>query len=258
MPFIGKVILITGASSGIGAACAKYFAKKGALLALVGRNEEKFGKVVEKMRECGVELEPLVILADVTTDAERIINETIDKYGHLDILINNAGFSIYGTIDSLKMEDYDAMMATNARAVVQLTQFAIPHLVETKGNVVNVSSIAGLIPVPAFIAYSMAKAALDQFTKCLAMDLAKKNVRVNSINPGFIDTDFHTVVTGIERNRAEYAALCEQAREKHPLQTIGNTDDCVNAIAFLADENAKFVTGVILRIDGGLSTKGAF
>lgn len=258
MPFIGKVILITGASSGIGAALAEFFAKKGALLALTARSAEKFEKVVENIRKSGVELEPLVILADVTTDAERIINETIDKYGHLDILINNAGFATYGTIETLKMEDYDSMMATNARAVVQLTQLAVPYLIETKGNIVNVSSVAGIIPIPVFIGYAMAKAALDQFTKSLAMDLAKHQVRCNSVNPGFIDTEFHTVAIGIDRNESEYAELCEQAREKHPLQIIGDNDDCVNAIAFLADENAKFITGVLLRVDGGLSTKGAF
>lgn len=113
MSFEGKTILITGASSGIGAATAKYFAKEGALLALVGRNEEKFENILEKIKEDGVETEPLVIIADVSIDAERIINETIEKYGSLDILFNNAGFGINGTIDDVKMEDFDAMMNTN-------------------------------------------------------------------------------------------------------------------------------------------------
>lgn len=158
MPFIGKSILITGASSGIGAACAEYFAKKGALLALVGRNAEKFEQVLDKIKKSGVELEPLVILADVTVDAERIIHETIEKYGQLDVLINNAGFTKYSTIETLNMDEYDSIMATNARAVVQLSQLAIPHLIETKGNIVNVSSVAGIIPIPVCIAYGIEKA----------------------------------------------------------------------------------------------------
>lgn len=113
MPFIGKVILITGASGGIGAACAEYFAQKGALLALVGRNADKFEQVVERIKESGVEMEPLIIIADVSVDAERIMSETIEKYDHLDILINNAGFGMVGSLETIKMEDYDSLMATN-------------------------------------------------------------------------------------------------------------------------------------------------
>lgn len=113
MSFEDKVVLITGASSGIGAALADYFAKHGALLALVGRNEKKFEKVLKKIKGSGVSNEPLVIIADVSVDSERIMTETIDKYGRLNILINNAGFNIRGSIETLKMDDYDAIMSTN-------------------------------------------------------------------------------------------------------------------------------------------------
>lgn len=255
MPFIGKVILITGASAGIGAACAEYFAKKGALLSLVGRSAEKFEKLAEKMSKNGIEMEPLIIVGDVTTDAQRIIDETIEKYGHLDILINNAGFAIPGTLQTLQMSDYDDMMATNTRAVVELTQLAIPHLLATKGNIINVSTAGAIIPVVSFCAYAMSKAALDHFTKIAAMELASEGVRVNSVNPGFIDTDFHIRE---EVDREQYAAVVEGARSVHPLERIGTVEDCVNAISFLANDNASFITGVILRVDGGLSTKGAF
>lgn len=107
MSFTDKVILITGANAGIGQAAAEYFAKEGAKLALVGRRAEKFERVVTNIKESGVELEPLIIVADVTTEAERIISETIEKYGRLDVLINNAGFGIYSPLEHLKMEDYD-------------------------------------------------------------------------------------------------------------------------------------------------------
>lgn len=118
MSFVGKVILITGASGGIGRACAEYFAKEGALLSLVGRSAQKFDKVVEHMKLNGVDTEPLIILADISVDFARIIDETIEKYGRLDILINNAGFSIPGSIDSTKIEDFDSIMATNVRGTV--------------------------------------------------------------------------------------------------------------------------------------------
>lgn len=110
MSFVDKVILITGGNSGIGADCAGYFAKEGAKLALVGRSVEKFETVIEQIKESGVEIEPLVILADVSTDAERIIAETIEKYERIDVLINNAGFAIFDSLDTMNMEDYDGKL----------------------------------------------------------------------------------------------------------------------------------------------------
>jgi len=253
MSFEGKVVIITGATSGIGAACAEYFAKEGALLALVGRNKENFKKVVAKIKENGVKSEPLQILADVSLDAERIIKETIAKFNRLDVLINNAGIAIRNTIETIKIEDYDTIMATNVRGVIQLTNFAAPYLIASKGNVVNVSSVAGLRPLAGSLAYCISKAALDHFTRCVAMDLADKGVRVNSVNPGLIVTDFQ-IRAGM--NTSEYPAFLERIGKSHPVGRVGQSEEVVNAIAFLANENAGFVTGVILPIDGGLSAKG--
>lgn len=254
MSFEGKVILITGASSGIGAACAEYFAKEGALLSLVGRNPDKFAKVIENIANSGVEVEPLVIYADVSTDAERIISETIEKYGRLDILINNAGFSIVATIENATMNDFDAIMGTNVRGAFEITKLAIPSLVESKGNIINISSVCGIKPYPNLIIYAMSKACLDQFTKCLAMDLAEKGVRVNSVNPGFIDTDFHTS-WGVQRNTEAYQELVAKFAASHPIGRVGTTEDCVNAISIFAKDSASFLTGVIFPVDGGISAK---
>lgn len=165
MSFEGKVILITGASSGIGAACAEFFAEKGAFLALVGRDATKFDEVISRMKENHIEIEPLVILADIRIDAERIMSETIERYGHLDILINNAGIIAFDSLETMKIEDYDEIMATNVRSVVILSQLAMPHLIATKGNIINVSSAAGIIPAEVCLAYAMSKAALNHFTK---------------------------------------------------------------------------------------------
>lgn len=251
MPFIGKVILITGANSGIGAACSEFFANKGALLALVGRNPDKFEQVMEKIQDSGVEMEPLVILADVTTDAERIISETIEKYGRLDILINNAGFGIFGSIETTKMEDFDAIMATNVRAVFELTQLAVPHLIESKGCIVNVSSVCSNKVFKNSIAYCMSKATIDHFTRCSAIELADRGVRVNAINPGFIETDFLGNITGLDKSDEAYEEYIEQGKKSHPIGRIGQTQDCVNAIAFLAKDSASFITSITLPVDGG-------
>lgn len=253
MSFQDKVILITGASSGIGAACAEYFAKKGALLALVGRNATKFDNLLKKIKVDGCEREPLVILADVSTDTNRIIDETISKYNRIDVLINNAGFNIRGFLENTKIENYDAIMATNVRGVFLLTQLALPHLIAAKGNVVNVSSVASLSACRNNIAYAMAKAALDHFTRCAALELAAKGVRVNGVNPGLIVTDFHY---NLGMDEDTYAAFLEDCKEFHPVGRVGQSREVVDAIAFLANEDAGFVTGVNLPIDGGSTLSG--
>ncbi|XP_055306659.1 uncharacterized oxidoreductase TM_0325-like [Sitodiplosis mosellana] len=250
MSFEGKIVLITGASSGIGAAAAVYFAQQGALLALVGRNAERAESVAAKIRDSGVEVEPLVILADITVDSERIISETIEKYGRLDVLINNAAFGVPGSIETTRIEDYDAIFSTNVRGTFLLTQLAVPHLLASKGNIVNVSSVCGMRTFPILLAYCMSKAALDQFTQCVAVDLADRGVRVNCVSPGVVDTNFHEITLGFNKDSVEYAAIMDQYANIHPMKRIGQTDECVNAIAFLANENtAAFITGTLLTVE---------
>lgn len=255
MSFQGKVVLITGASSGIGTACASYFAKEGALLALVGRNAERSAQVAETIRQSGVKIPPLVILADISIDSKRIISETIAKYGRLDILINNAGFSIPGTIENTRVEDFDSVFGTNVRGTLLLTQLAVPYLIASKGNIVNVSSVVGLRAFEGILAYSMSKAALDQFTRCIALELASKGVRVNAVNPAVIDTNFHSIEFGLDRNTPEFVTMRESQARMHPIGRYGRSEEVVAAIAFLANENSGFVTGVNLPIDGGFTIK---
>lgn len=255
MSFEDKVILITGASSGIGAACAIHLAKEGALLALVGRNEEKFAKVTEKIKECGVETEPLIILADVSVDAERIVSETIEKYERIDVLINNAGFARQGGLDSASVEDFDAVMGTNVRGLMQISQLALPHLIASKGNILNVSSVCGIRQFKGFLVYCMSKSALDQFTKCTAIELAEQGVRVNSVNPGVIDTDFHYNSFN-NPTEEEHVAFLENYAKLHPMGRVGESEDVVQAIVYLInDRTAGFVTGVCLPVDGGMTAK---
>lgn len=127
------------------------------MLALVARNEEKFEVLLQKLKDDGVETEPLVIIADLTVDVERIISETIDKYGRLDILINNAGIVCAQSILDLKMDEFDSMMTVNFRAIVELTHLAVPHLIQTKGNVVNVSSITSTMAAEGLLGYCTSK-----------------------------------------------------------------------------------------------------
>lgn len=252
MSFKDKVILITGANSGIGAASAQYFARGGALLSLCARNAEKFEKVIEKIKEENPYCDPLVIIGDVTVDCERIISETIEKYNRLDILLNNAGFLIPSSFETLKLEDMDAIFATNAKAVFYMSQLAIPHLTKTKGNIVNVSSVAGIKYLSNSIAYCMAKAAVNQFTNNLAIELAPKGIRVNVVCPAFIDTDF-CINAGV--NPEYYDAVKDAYTAQHPIGRNGTVQDVVNAISYFANDENSFVTGTLLKVDGGLCVK---
>lgn len=249
MNFENKVVLITGASSGIGEATAKHFANLGASLVLTGRNSEHLTRVGEACKANSKEM-PLLVLADVTKveDNERVVNETITKYGKLDVLINNAGILSNGSIENTSLQQYDEIMNTNVRAVYHLTMLAVPHLIKSKGNIVNVSSVAGNRSFPGILAYGMSKAAIDQFTRCTALELAPKQVRVNAVNPGVIVTDIHKRGGMDEKTYAEFLEKCKQT---HALGRPGDSMEVASVISFLASDAASFITGVNLNVDGG-------
>lgn len=250
MKFSGKVVLITGASSGIGAATAELFAKEGASLALVGRNVENLKKTGDNCKAVNSNVDVLLITADVTKDVERIVKETLDKFSKINVLINNAGILTYGSILETDVEDFDTVMNTNLRSVYQLTKRVAPHLIETQGNIVNVSSVAGLRSFAGSFAYGTSKAALDQLTRCCALDLAVKNVRVNSVNPGVVVTDIHKRGGMTEE---EYSAYLERSKGTHAMGRVGHVSEVALTIAFLASDEASFITGALVPVDGGKS-----
>lgn len=171
MSFADKVVIITGASSGIGAGAAIHFSKLGAKVTITGRNENNLKKTAATC-----EGEVLSIIAEITNEADRIkiINETISRFGKIDVLVNNAGIGLDGTILTTTLEKFDNVMNTNVRSVFHLTQLATPHLIKTKGNVVNISSVTAVRAFTNFLVYCMSKAAIDQFTKCVALELVIK------------------------------------------------------------------------------------
>lgn len=245
MSFVNKVVIVTGASSGIGADAAKQFASEGAKVVLVGRNEQNLKAV---QAEFPSHSKSLIIRVDVRQGETTIIKNTLEAFGQIDVLVNNAGILQKGSIETTSIADFDEVLDINLRSVYKLTQKAIPHLAKTKGNIVNVSSIAGTRSFPNIISYCVSKAALDQFTKCAALELAEKGIRVNAVNPGTIQTDIHRR-SGM--NTEEYEAYLERCRSTHALGRVGHVNEVSSAILFLAGETASFITGCCLVVDGG-------
>lgn len=252
MSFNSKVVLVTGASSGIGADAARHLAGLGAQVALVGRNEQRLIDVAAQIESAGL-AKPLILVADVTSDAAKIVAQTVQHFGKLDILINSAGIFGEHNIETMPLMAFDAMFTTNVRSILELTQLAVPHLAQTRGNVVNVSSTSGLKAAPNMLAYCVSKAALDQATKCMALDLAPKGIRVNAINPAAIRTPLYQTL-GI--SAAEEAALFETYKSRYPVGRVGEVCDTSHAIAYLASDSASFITGVLHPVDGGALPAG--
>lgn len=246
MSFTDKVVLITGASSGIGAATAVHFSTLNAKLVLVGRNLENLNKVSAQCTHS----DNLVVTADVTKgeDVKKILDSTIQRFGKLDVLINNAGIIEAGGIEETSLEQYDRLFNTNVRSVYHLTNLAVPYLIESKGNIVNISSVTGIRASAGLLSYCMSKSALDQFTRCVALDLAAKQVRVNSVNPGVIVTDLHKRGGMGEK---QYEEFLERCKSTHALGRPGQAVEVAKTIAFLASDDASFITGAILPVDGG-------
>ncbi|XP_046964342.1 3-oxoacyl-[acyl-carrier-protein] reductase-like [Vanessa cardui] len=247
MSFKDKVVIVTGASSGIGAAAAIAFSAEGARVVMVGRDSTKLTAVAAKCTN------PLVIQADVSKDddAKRIIDETIQKFGQLDVLVNNAGLmSLIGCLlQGDMMKSYDTIMSVNLRAVVHLTNLAAPHLIKTKGNVINISSIAGHLPSfsPFATNYSVSKAALNHFTTCAATELGPHGVRVNAISPGPVRTDI--------LENAKYPNSWEDLAKFTLFNTVSEANEVADLIMYLASDKAKSITGSNYVLDCGSMLK---
>jgi NAD(P)-dependent dehydrogenase (short-subunit alcohol dehydrogenase family) len=190
------------------------------------------------------------LTVDVTKGDEtrRAIDEAINRFGRLDVLVNAAGHISSGSIETTSLAAWDAMMEVNLRSVFQLMQLATPHLLETKGNIVNVSSVTGLRSFPGVLAYCVSKAALDQLTRCAALELAPKGVRVNAVNPGVVVTEIHKRGGMSE---ADYEKFLEHSKTTHPLGRVGDPKEIAELIFYLASEKASWITGATYQIDGG-------
>jgi NAD(P)-dependent dehydrogenase (short-subunit alcohol dehydrogenase family) len=246
--FTGKVAFVTGATSGIGQACAMAFAQAGANVVCVGRKEDALSDLERNLRKItsGV----LTIRADLAREdeAERAVQHAVGMFGGIDVLVNAAGHISSGTIENTSLQAWDEMMNVNVRASFVLMQKATPSLIERRGNIVNISSVTGLRAFPGVLAYCVSKAALDQLTRCAALELAAKGVRVNAVNPGVVVTQIHK--RGGMSEEA-YSAFLEHSKSTHPLGRTGRPEEIASLVLYLASDDASWITGATYSIDGG-------
>lgn len=248
MLFTGKSVIVTGATSGIGRSAAEAFGREGAALTLVGRNATTLTEVVNGINAAGGRA--VACEADVTAEnaPAEIVGRAVREFGGLDVLVNAAGIIASGTLEATTDDVWDTMMAINLRAPFRLMRAAMPHLTTRKGVVVNVSSVNGLRSFPGVLAYCVSKAGVDHLTRCAAIEMAPLGVRINAVNPGVTVTNLHRR-SGMDET--QYAAFLERSKTTHPLGRPGKPGDIAGLILFLASDQASWMTGETIPVDGG-------
>ena len=244
-----KRALVTGASSGLGAAIAIRFAKEGADVAITGRRKDRLEETAATIASHGGKATVLVADHTQSGDNERAIEGAVGALGGLDILVNNAGIIGSDGLLDPSPDRFRTMLAVNLDAVYDLTHRAIAHLLGGRSpSIINLSSVAGLRPYPGLLSYCVSKAGLDMFTRVAALELAPKGIRVNAINPGVIVTELHRSA-GMDAE--QYAAFLARGKETHPLGRVGRADEVADLALFLASDESSFITGATHSIDGG-------
>ncbi|AUY26327.1 SDR family NAD(P)-dependent oxidoreductase [Mixta calida] len=242
--FSNKVVVVTGAGSGIGAASAQRFAEEGANVVLVGRTREKLNSTFARLKAG----DHLVVVADVSQkeEVEALAEQVLQHYGRADVLINNAGVNTSGKIHQASDEDWRKVMSTDLDGVFYCTRAFMPALLKSGGNIVNISSVSGLGGDWGMSIYNAAKGAITNFTRSLAMDYGKDGVRVNAICPGLTITD-------MTAEMMDDAQLMAKFNERIALGRPGQAEELAAAIAFIASDDARYITGVNLPVDGGIT-----
>jgi NAD(P)-dependent dehydrogenase (short-subunit alcohol dehydrogenase family) len=251
--FKDKVALVTGASSGIGRATARALGAEGAALVLAGRRADRLEAEAAAIQKSGGRA--TVATGDVREEAvcARWVEQARTTFGALDLLVNAAGVIAPGGVLETDAATWDRVMDSNLRSIHLMTRAAAPELIRRKGVVVNLSSVAGPRPYANLLAYCVSKAAVDQYTRCAALDLAPHGVRVNAVNPGVVVTELHTVTNAVP----DYAGFLERSKTTHPLGRVGQPEEVAALILFLLSDECGWVTGSTVGIDGGRALASA-
>ena len=245
-----KVALITGASAGIGRHAALWMAREGAKIAVNSRSDR--GKAVaDEINGAGGQAIFVQGKVQHASDAERMVTETIKSFGGLNVLVNNAGIVLGGTVDSHTIEEWDEQMAVNARGVFLVSHYAVKHMLDNGGgSIINNSSVCGVKGLKMRAGYSASKGAVVALTKAMAADYVDKNIRVNCVNPGT------TLTPSLEGRIAAFDDPVEAKKmfiSRQPMGRLGESDEIAAAIVFFASDESSFCTGALLNVDGGLT-----
>lgn len=242
--FVGKVAIITGSSTGIGAAVAARFAAEGASVVLSGRRVQLLEAKAAELVEEGYSV--LAVPGDVKTTSATVVDRAIEQFGRIDILVNNAAISAGLGIEEIDGEAWRRVMATNLDGAFEMVRHAMPHLAKSHGVILHISSISAVAGEFDDVAYAASKAGLEGFNRKLALEVARYGVRSNVIRPGLINTEaFANMPPDFFASQLPLI----------PLGNIGEPDDIANAAAFLCSDEARFITGTVLTVDGGESAK---
>ncbi len=244
MDFKEKVVIVTGSSRGIGKEIALSFAKAGASVVVSGRTADTLSPVIDALDAIGAK--SLAVAADVAKvdDAQNLIKKTIEEFGQIDVLVNNAGITRDNLLLRLSEEDWDAVLDTNLKGAFNCIKACTkPMMKKRMGAIINISSVVGVMGNAGQVNYAASKAGMIGMTKSVAKELASRNIRVNAIAPGFIETD-------MTDNLAEKAK--EELINSIPLAKLGSAQDVANLVMFLSSQKAKYITGQTINVDGGM------
>jgi len=245
MRFENQVAIVTGAGRGIGAAIALRLANEGARVACVSRTETNAKRMAEQINAMRADAaKPYAVDVADHSGVQKIGSRILDDFGKVDILVNNAGITRDGLAMRMSMEDWDTVINTNLRGAFSFTQSIIRVMTKQRnGRIINISSVIGLMGNAGQTNYAASKAGLIGFTKSLARELASRNITVNAVAPGFITTDMTAGLSDEIKNTIQ---------SKIPLGKTGTPEDIASAVAFLASEEAGYITGQVLCVDGGI------
>lgn len=238
----GKTAIVTGGSEGIGKAIAEEFLNQGASVVIANRSAEKGQQAADELGCSFIQCD--VSSYDAVTD---LVDRTVDEHGGLDIMVNNAGIGMTGTVETTGIDDWQQLLEVNLNGVIYGTRAAMPYLKESSGCVLNVASVFGLVGGPQTAAYATAKGAVVNFTRTTAVDYAEAGVRVNSICPGFVRT-------AMTESELEKDSFYEFVLSQTPIDRVAEPEEVAEPAAFMASDAASYITGVNLPIDGGWTT----